>query len=251
MSNAFWRSYTTLGRYRPLAVTAAPDQIALIRGSLNYNYLKEEIRAQREFLLRMSRRTDLGFDPQMATKELMAFDPINYDKNPQEYAGLDVMLELCFASSLRAVKGMQLASNYGPYLHYLRNERQADFCGIDLDPYAAEYAAEIGVPVSVASATSLPFPDHSFDVVISRNFLEERYLSVLFLSQADEQLRTILGEVWRVLKPRGFFISSGEVFADNQEESFPLFGRPLPLPPELFEASYLLRQTAILRKEGV
>lgn len=74
MVNAFWRSYQNLCQYRPLAVTAAPDQIALARGSLSYKHLMAEVEERRTFLLRAFLN---GLDIREIGQELLIFDPIN------------------------------------------------------------------------------------------------------------------------------------------------------------------------------
>ncbi|WP_198018809.1 methyltransferase domain-containing protein [Azorhizobium doebereinerae] len=84
----------------------------------------------------------------------------------------------------------------------LLGERAAHVTGLDVDPEAVEaaraaYGAEGRVMFETGSAHDLPFPDASFDVVVSFEMIEH----------VDRQER-VVAEVRRVLKPGGLFIVS-------------------------------------------
>lgn len=69
--------------------------------------------------------------------------------------------------------------------------------GVDVSPAAVEHCHRRGLPnIACASVNRLPFPDASFDAVLS--------LDVLYHQQVEEQ--AALREVARVLRPDGVFI---------------------------------------------
>lgn len=79
-------------------------------------------------------------------------------------------------------------------------ERVAEFArraaGIDLSPGMLEKAKARGLDVQVASATSLPFPDASFDVAYSFKVLAH-----------VEDIRTAMSEMARVVRPGGWVLA--------------------------------------------
>lgn len=78
--------------------------------------------------------------------------------------------------------------------------------GVDITPEQVELANELidakglgtRVLVQVGSGLALPFPDRSIDVVLSSHVLH---------NLSDDNLKTLLMEVHRVLKPGGRFLS--------------------------------------------
>jgi len=83
-----------------------------------------------------------------------------------------------------------------------------DVSAVDRDPAAVDAArklvAELGASTPaenfrVAPIEQMPFPDVSFDVVLSS--------AVLHFAKDDEQFEAMLREMWRVLKPRGILFA--------------------------------------------
>jgi demethylmenaquinone methyltransferase/2-methoxy-6-polyprenyl-1,4-benzoquinol methylase len=95
--------------------------------------------------------------------------------------------------------------------------------GLDASPFAIARARQ-NVPqaeYAVAFAETMPFPDNQFDLVVTSTALHE---------MQPEQLRQILQEVQRVLKPGGCFCA-----IDFHTPSNWLFWPPLALFLWLFE----------------
>jgi len=185
----FLRSHDELAKFNSHpSIAAAPDRIAQLKGFNN------------------------SIDTLIKLKLLGPTDYNNHEKQPFSYIPIDVMINLLFPD-LRDVQGLQLASNYGPYLLYLKENGCNNMFGIDIDSYAIQYAQEIGVTVLQANAEKLPLTSSLLDLVISENFLDIFYLS-------PEQQNEILKEVLRVLKPNGFFISQSEDLTAKPEKPF-------------------------------
>jgi len=69
--------------------------------------------------------------------------------------------------------------------------------GLDMNPDRLRLAAEKGLPVCLGDGNMLPFPDGSFDTVISMEVLEH-----------VPDMETVADEVCRVLRPGGCWIIS-------------------------------------------
>ena len=79
--------------------------------------------------------------------------------------------------------------------------------GIDISDYAIENAiADVKPFVQVANAKKLPFPDHSFDLVISITTVHN-----LFLEECKQAIR----EVQRVKKPLGHAFITVDAWRDD------------------------------------
>ena len=70
------------------------------------------------------------------------------------------------------------------------------YTGVDLSPGMVEVARAAGLDAHVASATDLPFDDHTFDAVWSMSTL---------MHLDDAELEAALSEIVRVLVPGGLF----------------------------------------------
>lgn len=70
------------------------------------------------------------------------------------------------------------------------------YTGVDLSPGMVEVAQAAGLDAHVASATDLPFGDHTFDAVWSMSTL---------MHLDDAELEAALSEIVRVLVPGGLF----------------------------------------------
>lgn len=95
----------------------------------------------------------------------------------------------------------------GRNAHYLLAEK-FHVWGVDHNPRAvgafAELAAELDHPVSaeraqVSELDRLPFPDHTFDVVICS--------AVLHFATGHAHFQAMVAELWRVLRPGGLFFA--------------------------------------------
>jgi SAM-dependent methyltransferase len=95
----------------------------------------------------------------------------------------------------------------------------AEVTGIDVSAglvrYAASRARSFGLPVRFMqmNATSLAFPDQSFDVVFSSMFLHELPL---------KDIRAFFREAYRVLKPGGLFLNM-ELPPNNRMQAYDRF----------------------------
>lgn len=91
----------------------------------------------------------------------------------------------------------------GRNLHYLLAQG-FDVWAVDRDPAAVEKVRELAVShgapagtdrMQVSSIDELPFPDASFDIVLSS--------AVLHFADSPEHWRVMVAEMWRVLAPGG------------------------------------------------
>lgn len=87
-----------------------------------------------------------------------------------------------------------------------------DVAAVDSSPHAVEHVRtlagslaptlsteEITQNICVASVDSLPYPDQSFDLVISS--------AVLHFAADEDHFNRMVWEMWRVLKPEGLFFA--------------------------------------------
>ena len=106
---------------------------------------------------------------------------------------------MLFAAELRGLKigtgadVLDLGTGTGSNLRMLREEGYQNLTGVDLNPLAVDYCLEKGfTSVLAADATSLPFADGQFDVVLATDTIEH----------VDDD-RKALQEIHRVLVPGG------------------------------------------------
>lgn len=192
-----------------------PDDIARLKGMPDYAMLERAHTDEILFLRQMMSSPDQarkGNLRELFNRSLVS-EPGNYCKALDEFDHLDVTLQLLFGEA--QFFGVQLAANFGPYLHFAKHHRPGfSLCGIDPDPTAVRYAGQLGVEVRQADATNLPFGKESVDAVFSQNFLEEVYCQNIAKgsgdSSADEFRQRVLAEVARILRPGGWFISDHE-----------------------------------------
>ena len=207
--------------FRPPQITKAPDTIAFKLHGSDYKGLRADYFIARLIL-------PITNVPAKNKQAILLSDPENYTREPSDYIRTEIALRLIFGN--RKPFGLQLASNYGPYLFYQREARGRNFVGLDADRHAAAYAAKIGNIVVQGDAATLPFADKTFEVVISTNFLAVEYLSQLDLARgvSDPDLaERVTTEVYRVLKPGGWFFSELEIFSEGGvNQLFPPFQQP-------------------------
>jgi ubiquinone/menaquinone biosynthesis C-methylase UbiE len=102
----------------------------------------------------------------------------------------------------------------GFLLHDLRRVAPGvDVAGLDISDYAIEHAMEDVKPfLKQGTAASLPFPDDSFDVVISINTLHNLPL---------EECKQAIRELERVKKPGGHtYLQVDSWFTEEQHQAF-------------------------------
>ncbi len=91
------------------------------------------------------------------------------------------------------------ASSYGLGMELIRAAGYENIRGIDLDQRAVDFCKSQGLSANVMDAARTNFPDGSFDMVVSRDFVAPGYLSY-------DKVITVLNEHHRVLKPGGFAV---------------------------------------------
>jgi ubiquinone/menaquinone biosynthesis C-methylase UbiE len=96
---------------------------------------------------------------------------------------------------LAGLEVLEIGCGHGGMLEALR-AAEAIPQGIDPDARRVQFAQDRGLPAKIAVAEQLPFPDQSFDAVISDEVIEH-------LHDVD----SALGEAFRVLRPGGYFYS--------------------------------------------
>jgi SAM-dependent methyltransferase len=100
-------------------------------------------------------------------------------------------------------------------MYYLQQELGAISFGVDTNKIAVEYAKQGGLNFTVGNASKMAFfQDNSFDMVVSHFFLDPAYLSMFFGSSFDSEtmpfMENVVKEIYRILKPGGFFFSQNE-----------------------------------------
>ncbi len=134
------------------------------------------------------------------------------------------VMELYEPADLRGKKILQIASNWGPYMYFLKDIYKADTFGLDINAAAVAYAARGGLKFYVGDASRMGFRSGSFDIVISNNFLDYSYLNSLPASRAPNFVEKVIIEAHRILKPGGRFFSYQESEIENTTEAIALFG---------------------------
>jgi SAM-dependent methyltransferase len=165
------------------------------------------------------------FQPQLAKlarHSQLALNPLDLMHSSIEYIYLHLAMK-SFFPSLNGKTILQLACNFGPFLHFLKQQEGATVFGVDTAVAAGQYAQEHGVNVLKASAAALPFRDGSFDLVVSSNFLCPFYMNAIKAYGQDPIIQPVMREVERTLKPGGLFFSQFES-GPNQTRSLTRLG---------------------------
>ncbi len=182
IKDAFVQAHLDLDAYKPPFVTDAVKTIKPLGENLDYD--------APDLLDRISFNQMCYMD--------------NFEVMPGYYVRVETMRRILFPGQTR-IAGLQLASNYGPYLHYLKHRCGVDgMVGVDSDIKAVDYALAGGLACVHADAVHLPFADSSISFVFSRLFLDFAYL------QDESLIKKIAREVVRVLMPGGVFVSQLE-----------------------------------------
>jgi len=213
-----------LKKHKPDFITKAPDAIAQKAGFYDWIQYYRTYMTSVEFL---DPRQNDPTAKEMAEQFRAQHRPQDLDRQLVEYIYVNTALKMLIGD-LQDLSILQLACNYGPYLHYLKNVENARVAGIDLNRLAVDYAAEHGLEVRYGSAEMMPFGNAQFDVVISINFLCPNYIV-----QSKIDLSKVLAETYRTLKPGGLFISQLENFIHGTNGPIAPFKEALRLPPEI------------------
>lgn len=243
------RAASSCHRYLSPVINEAPERIARLAGYQDY----EEMSLSYELHFNAGRMVDIpaSFYP------IYLSAPDNYKKTPRYYRAVEITLDLLFGHKLKESQGIQLASNYGPFLAYLQEQRGiSGLIGVDTDPIAVQYAEQNGLPVIKADVRTLPFPDYSQDVVISGLFLDPWYLRIIAdfsgYGRGEEEafLKDVLSETYRVLKPGGCLISLHEWFVHPNEKKteWHPFSRSQFFSQEAINDFLSLEDIAVLQK---
>jgi SAM-dependent methyltransferase len=121
---------------------------------------------------------------------------INTAEYEDDYYAAELRDGHSFLDRFPAVDGqrvLEIGCGFGGQLAALE-QRGSDAVGIDIDQRRADYVRSRGHTAEVADAAGLPFPDASFDVIVTDSVIE--HLPDLFGS---------LREARRVLRPGGSF----------------------------------------------
>lgn len=203
--------------HNPRCIVEAPDRIARSVGLRDHDEMADKHRLIK--IMSFQAMADLPNDEltERDNRKILSRSPQNYLRNHWEYLDIEVAIRLLYGGD-RGLRGLQLGSNYGPYLHYLKEKRNCpNFWGVDVDRVAVEYARSIGITVVKAGVTGLPFEPGSFDVVFSQNLLVEDYERCLEPGQPMARSRAAaLREVSLILRTGGMYLSSLEGWSDLQ-----------------------------------
>lgn len=232
-------SMRQLRNYKPPFVTQAPDAISRKMGFTSW----EGFNLAFQLCLRHSASPQVGPSATELMRQFMREnDPDDVMRNMSEYAYLHTTLKI-FHDNLKGLRILQLACNYGPFLHFLQYQEGAAVAGIDIAKAAVEYARENRLDVRLGRANNLPFSSGEFDAVISKNFLCPIYINRFKMDEAK-----IVREIHRVLKPGGHFISDSEIFSMDQKADVSLFAFSRTLGPEFSRASSWFSMLRVMGK---
>ncbi len=92
------------------------------------------------------------------------------------------------------------ASSYGLGMKIIEAAGYRNIRGIDLDVRAVNFCKSNGLYANVMDAAKTTFPNDSFDMVVSRDFVAPTYW------QSQERIAEFLNEQHRILKPGGFAV---------------------------------------------
>jgi hypothetical protein len=140
----------------------------------------------------------------------------DYKLQPELFCSINTAILKCYGiMDLRGKKVLQVASNWGPYMHYLKHEYGAVVSGVDKNNIAVKYAKAGGLDFIAGDAGRMDFfQDNSFDMAISHNFLDSGYLGIFCFNDIywnpHPFMKNVIKEIHRILKPGGVFYSQNE-----------------------------------------
>ncbi len=232
-------SLSRLSRYNPPFVANAEKGISKLLGVTNFGDLKNS-----SFLMHEEFKEAVQKGNELLAKKILFspyFKPIDYNTEPIIFAGIHAAISEFHG--LKALKGknvLQIAPNWGPYMHFLHYQYDANTFGIDKNEAAVEYAKQGGLNFIVGDASDMNcFHDNSFDIAVSYNFLNYGYMSMLFCEKITPFMEKVLSEVHRILKPGGFFFSldeeTGTLEPAKLFNSFSSICPPFPSPNSILQ----------------
>jgi SAM-dependent methyltransferase len=202
-------SFRRLMNYRPTFVKEASAEITKMLG-VTPSELKNISLFMQDTL--MNKALDKNSEREKDICASPLFRPIDYETQPIFFADIHAAVTKFYG--LHALKGknvLQLAANWGPYMHFLHYNYDANTYGIDKNTVAVAYAKKAGLNFHNGDASNMDFfPDRFFNLVISLNFLDSEYLQLFCKETTTSFMEKALTEVHRVLKRGGLFISQDE-----------------------------------------
>lgn len=115
----------------------------------------------------------------------------------------------------QASKFLEIGCADGSFSALVRERYKLKIVGLDIAEEAVKQARRIGLEAQVANLEDgLPFPEHSFDIVVATEVIEHVYDTDFFLA-----------EIKRVLTPRGYVILSTPNLASLKNRFRLLFGK--------------------------
>jgi SAM-dependent methyltransferase len=201
-------------RYRPPFVANAEKEISKMLGGADLHSLEKNHALISGEVLELQSKGDVTHAKEILASPL--FGASDYLVRPILFWGINTAVLKCVGiRGLGGKKILQVAPNWGPYMYYLKHEYGAVVSGVDNNNIAVEYAKLGGLDFTMGSAGKMDFfPDNSFDLVISRNFLESSYLNMFFFNKFYRDpspfMNDVIREIHRVLKPGGIFFSQYE-----------------------------------------
>lgn len=108
------------------------------------------------------------------------------------------------------------ASSYGLAMKMIAGAGYRNIRGIDLDEKAVSFCTAHGLRANVMDAAKTSFPDGSFDMAVSRDFVTSGYLP-------HDKVIAVLNEQHRILKPGGVavFTTMWPMIPDYHNENLP------------------------------
>jgi len=129
---------------------------------------------------------------------------------------------MALAGNRRDTKILYVASSYGLGLKMLQLAGFTNITGVDIDENAVEFSQSQGLDAKAMDASHMDFPDETFDVVVSRNFLVTNYAPYPNTIEQGVDRVPFLDEQHRVVR------NGGAIVLTTGHESSPLDLRLLP-----------------------
>jgi len=158
----------------------------------------------------------------LTIQESDIFKRDDYHKPLDDYLNYHTLAVLQKYFGFKGLEGkniLQIAPNFGSYMHFLKKQFNVNAFGVDKNERAMLCSRKLGLNFIVGDASKLAFKDDFFHAVISQYFLDPCYLNDLFskcwLINANYKVSfpfmdSVISEAHRTLRPSGIFISMDE-----------------------------------------